>query len=162
MIHRCNCVMKQLIYLLISSVNPDGRTNPFANTYFPNKSCRGVCIFYVWRFRHWFLILVSRQFGCHGPLARYVKSQDVHGPGKRECFLGHTLQRKPIVSDPDMQHGTCIMSGMLTRRGEENVSDIPSACATHNFVYLVRGPWCGTSTLRYTQLDHAIQWSVQS
>ena len=25
--------------------------------------------------------------------------------------------------------------------GEENVPSIPSACATHNFSYLVRGPW---------------------
>ena len=58
----------------------------------------------------------------------------------RERFPRHRLQRKPLVSDPDMHHGTC-MSGSLTRGGGENVPDIPGACATRNFAYLVRGPW---------------------
>ena len=69
---------------------------------------------------------------------------------RRECrerFPRHRLQRKPLVSDPDMHHGTCIahvpwcMSGSLTRDGDENVPGIPGACATHKFAYLVRGPW---------------------
>ena len=29
--------------------------------------------------------------------------------------------------------------------GGENVPGIPGACATGNFTYLVRGPWCGRS-----------------
>ena len=47
---------------------------------------------------------------------------------------GH-LQRKPIVSDPGMHHGTCVthvpwcMSGSLTRGGGENVPGIPGASA---------------------------------
>ena len=58
----------------------------------------------------------------------------------------HRLHRKPLVSDPGMQHGTGVahvpwcMSGSLTRGGGENVPGIPGACATHNFTYLVRGP----------------------
>ena len=50
------------------------------------------------------------------------------------------------VSDPGMQHGTCVthvpwcMSGSLTRGGGENVPGIPGACATRNFTYLARGP----------------------
>ena len=57
------------------------------------------------------------------------------------------LQRKPLVSDPGMHHGTCVthvpwcMSGSLTRGGGENVPGIPGACATRNFPYLVRGPF---------------------
>ena len=45
------------------------------------------------------------------------------------------LQRKPLVSDPGMHHGTCMMhvpwcmSGSLTRGGGENVPGIPGACA---------------------------------
>ena len=64
----------------------------------------------------------------------------------------HRLQRKPLVSDPDMHHGTCVthvpwcMSGSLTRSGGENVPGIPGACVTRNFTYLARGPllthWC--------------------
>ena len=45
------------------------------------------------------------------------------------------LQRKSLVSDPGMHHGTCVthvpwcMSGSLTRCGRENVPGIPGACA---------------------------------
>ena len=66
-------------------------------------------------------------------------------PGK--LFHCHRLQRKPLVSDPGMHHSTCVthvpwcMWGSLTRGGGENVPGIPGACATRNFVYLVRGPW---------------------
>ena len=69
---------------------------------------------------------------------------------RREClerFPRHRLQKKPLISDPDMHHGTCIthvpwcMSGSLTRGGGENDPGIPGACATRNFTYLARGPW---------------------
>ena len=80
----------------------------------------------------------------------------------RECwerFPRHRLQRKPLVSDPGMHHGTCVthvpwcMSGSLTRGGGENVPGIPGACATSNFAYLVRGPWpfFPATTLRYRE-----------
>ena len=64
----------------------------------------------------------------------------------RERFPRQQLQRKPLVSDPGMHHGTCVthvpwcMSGSLTRSGGENVPGIPGTCATLNFTYLVRGP----------------------
>ena len=69
----------------------------------------------------------------------------------RERFPRHRLQRKPLVSDPSMHHGTCVMhvpwymSGSLTRGGGENVPGSPGACATRNFAYLVRGPGPSTS-----------------
>ena len=50
-------------------------------------------------------------------------------------FTCHRLQRKPVVGDPCMHHGTCVthvpwyMSGSLTRGGGENVPDIPGARA---------------------------------
>ena len=68
---------------------------------------------------------------------------------RRECrerFPRHRIQRKPLVSDPDMHRGTCVthvpwcMSGSLTRSGGENVPGIPGAWANRNFTYLVRGP----------------------
>ena len=65
----------------------------------------------------------------------------------RERFPRHRFQRKPIVSDPGMHHGTCVthvswcMSGSLTPDGGENVPGIPGACTTHNLAYLARGPW---------------------
>ena len=64
----------------------------------------------------------------------------------RERFPRHRLQWKPLVSDPELHHGTCVshvswcMSGPLTRGGGENVPGIPGACATRNITYLVRGP----------------------
>ena len=69
---------------------------------------------------------------------------------RRECqerFPRHRLQRKLLVSDPGMHHDTCVthvpwcMSESLTRSGRENVPGIPSAWATRDFTYLVRGLW---------------------
>ena len=66
----------------------------------------------------------------------------------RESFPCHRLERKPLVSDSGMHHGTCVthvpwcMSGSLTRCGAENVAGIPGAWAARNFTYLARGPWC--------------------
>ena len=68
---------------------------------------------------------------------------------RRECwerFPRHRFQKKPLVSDPDMHHGTYVthvpwyMSGSLTRGGGRNVPGIPGACATRKFTYLTRGP----------------------
>ena len=50
-------------------------------------------------------------------------------------FRTHRLQRKPLVSDHGMHHGTCVthvpscMSGSLTCGGGENVPGILGACA---------------------------------
>ena len=72
----------------------------------------------------------------------------------RECrkrFPRHRLQRKPLVSDPGMHHGTCVthvpwcMSGSLTRGGGDNVPGTSSACATCDFTYLARSPWARNS-----------------
>ena len=54
-------------------------------------------------------------------------------------FPRRRLLRKPLVSDPDMHHDTCLthvpwcMSGSLAAVGRENVSGIPGACAPANF-----------------------------
>ena len=51
----------------------------------------------------------------HGPLTRYAKLRVAHAPGMPE-----TISSPPLVSDPDMHHGTCLthvawcMSGSLT------------------------------------------------
>ena len=64
----------------------------------------------------------------------------------RERFPRHRFQRKPLISDPALHHGTCVthvpwcMSGSLACGGGENVPGIPGARATRNFPYLVRGP----------------------
>ena len=68
---------------------------------------------------------------------------------RRECrerFSHHRLQRKPLVNDPGMHHGTYethvpwCMSWSLTRGGAENVPGIPGAWATRNCTHLVRSP----------------------
>ena len=60
---------------------------------------------------------------------------------RRECrerFPRHRVQMKPLDSDPDTHHSTCVthvpwcMSGSLTRGDGENVPGIPGACVTHN------------------------------
>ena len=50
-------------------------------------------------------------------------------------FPRRRFQRKPLVSDPSMHHGTC-MSGSLTCGDGENVPGIPGACASAIFAYL--------------------------
>ena len=81
---------------------------------------------------------------------------------RRECrdrFPDHRLQRKPPFSDPGPHHSTCIkhlpwcMPGSLTRGGGENVAGIPGACATHNFTYLVRGPFAKTYLHRRSKVS---------
>ena len=86
---------------------------------------------------------------------------------RRECrerFPRHQFQRKPLVTDPGMHHGTCVthvpwcMSGLLTRGGGGNVPGIPGACATRNFTYLARGTWPnldGGSTKPPLKLKHS-------
>ena len=52
-----------------------------------------------------------------------------------KVFPRRRFQRKPLVSDPGMHHGTCVthvpwcMSGSLTCGDGENVPGIPRACA---------------------------------
>ena len=64
----------------------------------------------------------------------------------RERFPRHCLQRKTLVSDLGMHHGTCVthvpwcMSRSLICGGGENVPGFPGACTTHTFMYLARGP----------------------
>ena len=59
---------------------------------------------------------------------------------------GNVLPLQTSVSDPDMDHGTCVshvpwcMSGAQTRSGRETIPGIPGAYATRNFTYLARGP----------------------
>ena len=83
----------------------------------------------------------------HGPLTRYVQLRVAHAPGMSETFSRRRLQRKPLLSDPGMHHGTCVthvpwcMSGSLTWCGGGNVPGIPGACTTRNFTYLARGLW---------------------
>ena len=66
--------------------------------------------------------------------------------GCRERFPHHRLQRKPLVSDPGMHHGTCVMhvpwcmSGSLTR-GAKTLPAFPVHAQPATFTYLVRGPW---------------------
>ena len=77
---------------------------------------------------------------CNGPLARYVKFRVAHATG-----IPGTFPPPPLVSDPEMHHGTCVthapwcMSGSLTSGGGGNVPGIPGACATRNFTYHARG-----------------------
>ena len=73
----------------------------------------------------------------------------------RKRFPRPRLQRKPLVSDPGMYHGTCVthvswyMPESLTRGGRENVPGIHDACTTRNFAYLVRGQ-CTVLDLKLT------------
>ena len=74
------------------------------------------------------------------------------------------IQRKLLVSDPGMHHGTCVthvpwcMSGSLTHGGGENVPGIPGACAStilhiwqeaHNVIIFSVSAVCGVFLLAF-------------
>ena len=96
--------------------------------------------------------IMGRVTSCHVPCYLMGLLPDKLNCGlrmRRECrerFLRHRLQRKPLVSDPGMHHGTCVthvpwcMSESPTYGGGENVPGILCACVTHNYAYLERGP----------------------
>ena len=72
-------------------------------------------------------------FSYHGPLTRYVNLRVVHAPEMPGTFSPpHRLQRKPLVTDPGMHHGTCVthalwsMSGSLTRGGGKLFPEFPA------------------------------------
>ena len=70
-------------------------------------------------------------------------------------FPRHWLQKKLLVNDLGMYHGTCVthvpwgMPGSLVYGGGENVPGIPGACAIRYFTYLTRGPWYRHICLSY-------------
>ena len=51
----------------------------------------------------------------------------------RECFPRHLFQRKPLLNNPGMHHGTCVthvpwcMSGSLTRGGKRPMQEVVSS-----------------------------------
>ena len=90
----------------------------------------------------------------HGPLARYVKLRVAHAPG-----MPGTFSPPPLISDPNMHHGTCethvpwcmpgsLTSGFLWSRWRGKRSRHSRRMRTRNFAYLARGPWMPFS--RYT------------
>ena len=98
---------------------------------------------------HWWSRWVQKYVGC-GSTARHDSprrgstwaSYQIRKIAGCACagnagnvFPRRRFQRKPLVSDPGMHHGTCVthvpwcMSGSRTRGGGENVPGIPGACA---------------------------------
>ena len=103
----------------------------------------------------WYLSVLQKKLSFLMLIAThyvFLFSIPFHTPTRmrRECrerFIRHQFQRRSLVSDPGMHHGTCVahvpwcMSGSLTRGCVENVPGIPGSCATHNLTYLTRGLW---------------------
>ena len=77
----------------------------------------------------------------------------------QSCFFNGLLARyvKPLISNPDMHHDTCITHvswctwGSLIHDDRKNVPGIPGACATRIYSYLARGPWPLTTTTWVTR-----------
>ena len=84
---------------------------------------------------------VNRWFTSHGPPNGYAKLRFAHAPGMLKIiFPRQRLQRKPLVSDPGMHHGTYVTHVQWCMSGSLNSGGIPGTCATLNFAYLARGP----------------------
>ena len=91
------------------------------------------------------LIIVTIVEGS-GPSNSRLRNGEIYHINQIKICAEFRLQRKTLINDPDMHHGTCVthvpwcISGSLTRGDEENVPGIPDACTTHNFTYLAKGP----------------------
>ena len=111
--------------ILRGIINIEGFVNALLCNYIP--------IFWVW---NCFIPCYYHRELPNGPLTRYVKLRVAHAPGMPGTFPRERLQRKPLVSDPIMHHGTCVthvpwcISGSLTSGCGENVPGIPGACTT--------------------------------
>ena len=87
---------------------------------------------------------LSLLFGCTSSASYYIR-KIVGCACTRNTWKLHTP--KTLINDPGKHHGMRVthvpwcMSVSLTRGGGENVLDIPGACATRNFTYLVREPF---------------------
>ena len=88
---------------------------------------------------------------------------------RRECrerFPRHRLQRKPLVSDPGIHHGTCVthvpwcMSESLNSGCGENFPGLPGACATRKFTYPARGPWGCLRLVYYYDILTTPYWNA--
>ena len=98
-------------------------------------------------YRGLYIVLAKSALYITHPIKSMGLLSDIYDFGSRmRCFPRHRLQRKLLVSDLGMHHGTCVthvpwcMSGSLTRGGGENIPSISGTCATGNYMYLVRGP----------------------
>ena len=108
-------------------------------TYYTIASLRGIFVLiFCW---DWFLAyqFLSRHIdGLPHVWASYqiLKIAGCACAGNAGNVFPHRrFQKKRLVNDPDMHHGTCVthvpwcMSGSLTCGDGENVPDIPGACA---------------------------------
>ena len=88
-------------------------------------------------------------------------------------FPRRRFQRKPIVGDPGMHHGTCVthvpwcMSGSLTCGDGENVPGIPGACAPAilriwqeaHYAGIILGTGSANERQRYNVTSSLIGWA---
>ena len=100
----------------------------FFNGHLINTSmiCSSISLVFTWRVSNdqpWASYQIRKIAGC-------ACAGNAGNVSPRRQF-----QRKPLVSDPGMHHGTCVthvpwcMSGSLTCDDGENVPGIPGACA---------------------------------
>ena len=91
---------------------------------------------------------------------------------RRECrerFPFYRTQRIPLVSDPGIHHGTCLMHVPWCVSRSLTADSRKTFPATHNVTYLLRGPWyewrypsVSRSLLEITQNNTAQIWTTST
>ena len=64
----------------------------------------------------------------HGPLTKYVKLRIAHAPGMPRTFSRPWFQRKPLISDPGMHPGTCVIKWYVCILLNSLISDYIDFC----------------------------------
>ena len=120
------CIVFAIDIFLVEAFR--NNSNIFFNGHLINTSmiCSSISLFFTWRVSNdqpWASYQIRKIAGC-------ACAGNAGNVSPRRQF-----QRKPLVSDPGMHHGTCVthvpwcMSGSLTCDDGENVPGIPGACA---------------------------------
>ena len=93
----------------------------------------------------WSLWNLAAIWWFYHPISWIPDTQNCGLRMRRECrehYPHHRLQRKPLVSNPSMHHGSCVthvpwcMSASLTGSSGEHVPSIPDVCATHKMTMM--------------------------
>ena len=97
-----------------------------------------------------------KSYSNHGPIARYAKLWVAHAPGMFSRHHGLAITTCNTARVWRTCRGACRdrqLAVSFEVCGGENLPDIPGACTTCNFTYLVKIPWV-TYYLVFLRADH--------
>ena len=78
----------------------------------------------------------------HGPLTRYLKLPVARAPGTFSHHRGLAIPTYIMACARRMCRDACRDRELMVSSEVGEGENVPGTCATRNFTYLARGPWC--------------------